>query len=98
MNNEIAGMSCFIDGTPLSESEITLIRTMREFGFFYNLDKLREQFIAESVNDDNRWKPTYISWSDVLIKLCVDMTNTVGHDVAKIIEILKTNDNRTIQD
>ena len=95
MNSEaITEDQCIIDGTPLSENEITLIRTMREFGFFYNLDKLEKQFSAESVNEDNIWKPSYLSWSDVLMQLCDDMTNTVGHDVAKAIEILKMNDNR----
>jgi hypothetical protein len=88
MNDEITEEHCIIDGIPLSESEIALIRTMREFRFFYNLDKLREQFIAESVNDDNIWKPTYISWSDVLAHWCYNASNTLPNDIAKAIELL----------
>lgn len=89
MNNEaITEEQCIIDGTPLSDDEITIIRTMREFRFFYNLDKLREQFIAESVNDDNIWKPTYISWSDVLEHWCYNASNTLPNDIAKAIKLL----------
>lgn len=80
---------CIVDGKPLSDSEIELIRKLREFNIFDILDELREQFRAESINDDNIWKPIYFSWSDVIMKLCCDISNTLPHDVAKAIEILK---------
>lgn len=93
MNKEITEeMHCIIDKTPLSDSEIEFIRALREFRFFYTLDELKEQFRVESVNDDNRWKPIYLSWSDVIMKLCCDISNALPHDVAKAIEILKMND------
>ena len=81
-----------IDGKSLSDNEIAIIRAMREFGFFSTLNELKEQFRAESVNDDNRWKPIYLSWSDVLAQLCWDISNNLIYDVAKAIEILKIND------
>ena len=77
---------CIVDGKPLSDSEIAIIRVMREFHIFTILDDLKEQFNAESVNDN---KSVHLSWSDVLTFLCYDMVNTLPCDVARAIEILK---------
>jgi hypothetical protein len=88
MNKEITEEVPIVDGTPLSDNEIALIIGMREFKVSDTLDKLEAQFSAESVNDDNIWKPSYLSWSDVLMHYCYNMANTLPNDIAKAIEQL----------
>lgn len=66
MNNEFAEEHCIVDGTPLSDSEIELIRAMRKYYIFTVLGtgEYDEQFSV--VHVDNDYKLRYLDGAVVI--------------------------------